>query len=104
MPDVIPASNGEETQHRCWADELCASCKAVFNCPLLAALHKYNIQTFSGIHVSNCDLYDPDLESKYYIAPDAPMERIKEMNLQTMHEHFERLRESLGRLDEQSVS
>ncbi len=80
MPDLINSelTNGK-TEFIRWADELCSSCKEA-NCPLLMALSKYKIMTFSGIHVSDCMLYDPDVESEYYIPPDADQSRINEAN------------------------
>lgn len=71
MPDLInPEYNNGKKDHILWVDELCASCKERNNCPLIQTLHRHTIMTYSGIHVSDCDLYDPDKESEHYIDPE----------------------------------
>lgn len=81
MPDLI----ADTDDHIIWPDELCASCLNTGSCPLLITLHKYNIQTYSGVHVFRCDGYEADVSSPYYTDPDVrdPAKQI-ERNLETL--------------------
>jgi hypothetical protein len=48
--------------------------------------------TYSGVHVSNCDLYDPDTTSQYYLPPEAGVEDMSNLR----ERELERL---LGQVD-----
>lgn len=99
MPSLInPEQNNGKKEHIIWVDELCASCKGVENCPLIQALHRHTIMTYSGIHVSNCDLYDPDVTSEYYLESE-DLERATAINLATMEQQMRELTALLERIN-----
>lgn len=99
MPDLInPDLNDGEKEHLIWVDELCASCKVVDNCPLIQTLHRHTIMTYSGIHVSNCDLYDPDLESEHYVDPEERLDSDK-FRVDVLQQQIEVLNNLLERFD-----
>lgn len=99
MPDMInPELMNGKKQHIVWKDEICASCKsAESSCPLIQVLHSHTIMTHSGVHVSNCDLYDPDEKSEYYIPPGADMEKIARANIEALHQQVDLLNDILER-------
>lgn len=81
MPDLInPEFNNGEKELVRWTDELCISCK-VANCPLMQAMYQFSILTHSGTHVASCELYDPDVDSEFYVPPDASVEARMEANI-----------------------
>lgn len=104
MPDLInPEFNNGEKKHIIWKDELCASCLNVGNCPLLQAIYQNAILSHSGIHVSNCDAYEPDVTSDYYIPPydpndpdSADIERIRFVNIEVYKQQVATLNELLS--------
>jgi len=100
MPDLInPAHNGGKKEFRVWADELCKSCKVQDNCPLFQVLHRYTILTMSGIHVCGCDLYDPDMESEYYLSPEPSMDEVTEINQKVLEQRLEDMCSRLEKLN-----
>ena len=100
MPDLInPAYNGGNKEFRIWADELCKSCKVQDNCPLFQVLHRHTILTMSGIHVCGCELYDPDVESEYYLSPEPSMDEVTRINQETLEQRVEMLLAKLENLD-----
>lgn len=104
MPDLInPEQTAGEKKHIVWYDELCASCKVVDNCPLIQTIHRHTIMTYSGIHVSNCDLYDPDVDSEFYV-PEGDRERAQNVKLAAMQQNIEELNAILERLDDTNPS
>lgn len=101
MPDLInPAHNDGKKEFRIWADELCKSCKAQDNCPLFQVLHRHTILTMSGIHVCGCELYDPDVESKYYLPPEPSMDEVTQVNRETLEQRVEMLLSKMETLGE----
>jgi len=101
MPDLInPAYNGGNKEFRIWADELCKSCKVQDNCPLFQVLHRHTILTMSGIHVCGCELYDPDVESEYYLPPEPSMEEVQQINRETLEQRVEMLLSKMETLGE----
>jgi len=104
MPDLInPAHNDGKKEFRIWADELCKSCKAQDNCPLFQVLHRHTILTMSGIHVCGCELYDPDVESKYYLPPEPSMDEVTQINRETLEQRIEMLLSKMEKLNEAFV-
>lgn len=100
MPDLInPEATGGKKTYIVWRDELCASCLNQGSCALIQVLHQCIIMTHSGIHVSNCDDYRPDEESEYYLAPDADTEEIMRINLETLQQQVDLLKEKMGNIN-----
>ena len=105
MPDLVnPEFNDGKKLHIIWKDELCASCLNVGNCPLLQAIYQNTILSHSGIHISNCDAYEPDVLSDYYIPPYDPddpdamdAERIRFVNIEAYKQQVETLNELLSK-------
>lgn len=86
MPDLInPELNNGKKEIVRWTDELCISCK-VANCPLIQAMHQFSIMTHDGIHVASCELYEPDVDSEFYVSPDASMEAHMEVNIAALEQ------------------
>ena len=101
MPDLInPTYNDGKKKFHIWLDELCQSCKAQDNCPLLLVLHRHTIMTMTGMHVSNCDLYDPDTESEYYLSSYPDAEDVLRINHQATEQRLAEVYAKLERLDE----
>jgi len=67
MPDLIVSSEDEAPQLQVWPHEICASCTKQAECPLLAMLQQYRIQTYTGMTIFRCAQYNPDETSPHYI-------------------------------------
>ena len=67
MPDLIPTGTEGKTEQQIWPHEVCASCKKAEDCPLLALLKKYEIQTYTGMAIFRCARYDPDETSPNFV-------------------------------------
>lgn len=67
MPDLIPTGSEGESEQQIWPHEVCASCKMAGNCPLLALLKEYGIQTYTGMAIFRCKQYDPDEASPNFV-------------------------------------
>jgi len=93
MPDLInPEHNNGLKEHIVWKDERCASCLNVGNCPLIQVMHDNTIMTLSGCHVFSCDGYKPDVESPYYVSPDAiDMDTIRNIDTETIQQSMDLL-------------
>lgn len=101
MPDLInPEFNKGKREHIIWKDELCASCQNVGNCPLLQCIYDNIIMCHSGMHVANCAVYQPDVESEYYVTPPAnegdeyseeELERIHAVNAGALQQQIDAL-------------
>lgn len=99
MPDLINPEywSDDGDKHILWFDELCASCKASGNCPLIQVMYQHKILTASGCHVINCELYDADTTSPHYVPPDADMEAIRTVNVETIQQSVDLLNDLLGK-------
>jgi len=105
MPDLInPEYNDGIKKHIVWKDELCASCLNAGNCPLLQCVYQHTILSHSGIHVANCDVYRPDLDSEYYIPPmmegetefdPATLDKIRGVNVAALQQQVDALNDML---------
>lgn len=95
MPDLInPEFTNGKHHIELWADEICKSCKlAESSCPLLQVIHDLELLTHSGMHVSNCKLYDPDKASEYYVDPESlDMEKTRAINAEMLAQQAELLK------------
>jgi len=100
---INPDQNDGKKEHIIWVDELCASCKTAGNCPLIQTIHRHTIMTYSGIHVSNCDLYDADVDAEYYLAPEERY-RADKIDLAAMEQQIEELSALLERINGPTLS
>ena len=101
MPDLInPAYNGGKKELRLWVDELCKSCRVQDECPLLHILREHTILTMFGMHVCNCELYDPDVESEYYLKAEPSVEDVAQINQKALEQRLEDLRAKMEKLNE----
>jgi hypothetical protein len=69
------------------------------DCPFLQAMREHGIMTLFGIHVSQCDLYDPDRESEYYLSSDASDDKLRELDICLLEQKLALLNEKLERFD-----
>lgn len=84
MPDIL---DGGKEGFTVWPNEKCASCKRMQNdCPFIAVLMEHHIETYTGITVYKCDLYDPDKDHKLYTETKA-------------EKNFDEYQEQLARLE-----
>jgi hypothetical protein len=100
MPDLINPEITKTVEFIRWADELCSSCKCKDNhCPLIVVLGQVKIMTHSGIHVSDCDLYDPDTDSKYYLPPNADQDMVNAMNIEVARQSLSAMRKLMNAIE-----
>ena len=104
MPDLInPDYNQGKKEFRIWVDELCKSCKVQDNCPLFQVLHRHTILTMTGMHVSNCELYEPDEESEYYLPLDATEEQARDINMRQIEQRLKIFTDKLENLNDDDL-
>ncbi len=100
MPDLInPEQTGGKKTYIVWKDELCMSCLNQGSCALLQVMHQCTILTYSGMHVANCDDYRPDEESDYYLEPEADFDDVKRINIETLQQKMDLLKEKMGKFN-----
>lgn len=94
MPDLI--LHGDEGIRR-WENEKCISCRCTDEqCPLISVLLEHKIESFAGIHIYSCALYDPNTAHPLFIETDAERRKVD------YETQIERLRNLHARANNQS--
>ena len=87
----MPDRNAQTGEPIAWPHEVCASCKRFpDHCDLMHVLQHMDIQTWSGMVVYSCGMYDPDEASPHFIPLD------KRFPVRVVEEQIEELQRTIA--------